>query len=78
MIGTDAGLDVFPSGLDGEGAPTHKLVLIALGMPVLDTMELTTVAQKAAELGRWEFLLTASPLRVPAGTGSPINAIATF
>lgn len=78
VIGTDAGLDVFPSGVEGEGAPVHKLVLVALGMPILDTMNLGPVSDKAAELGRWSFLLTAAPLRVPTGTGSPINTIATF
>ena len=28
--------------------------------------------------GRWEFLVTAAPLSVPGGTGSPLNPIATF
>lgn len=77
IVGTDAGLDVFPSGLD-DGAPTHRLVLVALGMPILDTMDLTAVSLKAGELNRWTFMLSAAPLRIPRGTGSPINAIATF
>ena len=78
IVGTDAGLDVSPSGMEGEGSPVHILVLVALGMPILDAMNLEAVAQKAAELERWEFLLTAAPLKVPTGTGSPLNAIATF
>lgn len=78
IVGTDAGLDVYPSGIEGVGAPVHLLVLNALGMPVLDTMDLDTVSRVAAERKRWTFLLTAAPLRVPHGTGSPLNAIATF
>ena len=78
IIGSDAGLDVYPSGVKGVGAPVHEMVLVALGMPILDTMNLEAVAEMAAELNRWEFLLTAAPLRVPHGTGSPINAVATF
>lgn len=78
IVGTDGGLDVYPSGVEGVGAPVHLLVLVALGMPILDTMDLEAVADKAADLGRWEFLLTAAPLPVPNGTGSPLNAIATF
>ena len=78
VVGTDAGLDVYPSGVEGVGAPVHLLVLTALGMPILDTMDLTAVAAAAAERKRWTFLLTAAPIRVPKGTGSPINAIATF
>jgi kynurenine formamidase len=56
----------------------HTLVLTALGMPILDVMDLTAVARAAAERKRWTFLLTAAPLRAQTGTGSPINAIATF
>ncbi len=78
VIGTDGGLDVYPSGIEGVGAPVHALVLTALGMPILDVMDLTAAAQAAAERKRWTFLLTAAPLRAEAGTGSPINAIATF
>ena len=78
VVGTDAGLDVFPSGIESDGAPTHRLVLVALGMPVLDTMDLTAVSLTANELKQWTFMLSAAPLRIPGGTGSPINAIATF
>lgn len=78
IVGTDGGLDVYPSGVEGVGAPVHMLVLVALGMPILDTMDFEAVANAAAERQRWEFLLTAAPLRVPTGTGSPLNPIATF
>ena len=27
---------------------------------------------------RWEFLVTIAPLRIPNGTGSPVNPIAMF
>ena len=78
VIGTDGGLDVYPSGIEGVGAPVHTLVLTALGMPILDVMDLTAAAEAAAKHKRWTFLLTAAPLRAEGGTGSPINAIATF
>ncbi|MCY3840792.1 MAG: cyclase family protein [Gammaproteobacteria bacterium] len=78
VVGTDGGLDVYPSGVPNSGAPVHTLVLTALGMPILDVMDLTEVSEAAAERKRWTFLLTAAPIRVPNGTGSAINAIATF
>ena len=78
VVGTDGGLDVYPSGVPDSGAPVHTLVLTALGMPILDVMDLTEVSAAAAERNRWSFLLTAAPMRVPNGTGSAINAIATF
>lgn len=77
-VGTDGGLDVYPSGVESVGAPLHVLVLSSLGMPILDTMDLTAAAETAAKLNRWEFLITAAPLRVEGGTGSPMNFIATF
>ena len=58
VIGTDGGLDVYPSGVPDSGAPVHTLVLTALGMPILDVMDLTAVSVAAAERKRWteEFL----------------------
>lgn len=78
VVGTDGGLDVYPSGVPDSGAPVHTLVLTALGMPILDVMDLTRISEATAERKRWTFLLTAAPMRVSNGTGSAINAIATF
>jgi hypothetical protein len=36
------------------------------------------VADTCARLGRWSFLLTIAPLKVPGGTGSPVNPVAVF
>ena len=70
VIGSDAGLDVFPSGVDGVRSPLHQLFLIAMGTPLLDNLSLEAVAEEAARQNRWEFLLTANPLAVAGGTGS--------
>ena len=40
--------------------------------------DLEALSAAAAARSRWEFLLTASPLAVPLGTGSALNPIATF
>ncbi|WP_169675731.1 cyclase family protein [Flavivirga algicola] len=78
VIGSDGVSDKYPSGIEGLGAPIHQLLLVALGMPLLDNLQLEALAAKAASLNRWEFLFVAAPLRIPGGTGSPINPIATF
>jgi kynurenine formamidase len=78
LIGSDAALDVKPSGVEGYDSPVHALILVALGMPIFDNLDLEAVAQEAARQNRWEFLLTTAPLRVGGGTGSPLNPIATF
>lgn len=78
MIGSDAASDVMPSGVEGVGQPVHLLVLFAMGVPIFDNCDLEALSDAAAKRGRWEFLLTAAPLAVPGGTGSPLNPIATF
>jgi len=78
MLGSDAASDVMPSGIDGVAQPIHQLVLIAMGMPIFDNLDLEAVSSAANQRKRWDFLLTAAPLAVPGGTGSPLNPIATF
>ena len=78
VLGCDGVSDAFPSPVEGLEDPVHILALVALGMPLFDNLDLEPLAKKSAELNRWEFLFMASPLRVPGGTGSPINPIAIF
>lgn len=78
MIGSDAATDVLPSGIPGVSHPMHLIVLHAMGVHIFDNCDLEALGKKADELKRWDFLLTASPLAVEGGTGSPLNPIATF
>lgn len=78
VVGSDLALDVLPSGVDDFPMPVHWTVVVYLGMPILDNLNLEDVAEAAAQRKRWQFLLTVAPLNVPGGTGSPINPLATF
>ena len=78
ILGSDGASDVMPSHVAGVTQPIHQLVLIAMGMPIFDNLDLEAVSAEAAKRGRWEFHLSASPLAVTGGTGSPFNPIATF
>ncbi len=78
LAGSDACLDVLPSGVQGVVQPVHALFLIAMGTEILDNLDLESVGDEAAKRNRWAFLLTAAPLTVKGGTGSPINPIAVF
>ena len=78
IIGSDVASDVVPSGVEGVALPIHQLVLVAMGVHIFDNCDLEALSEAAAKRNRWEFLLTASPLAVPGGTGSPLNPIATF
>ena len=78
MMGSDACLDVLPSQVEGIVQPVHQLFLIAMGTPIFDNCDLEQVAVEAARRNRWAFLVTASPLTVHGGTGSPLNPVAVF
>ncbi len=78
VIGCDGVSDVMPSGVEGLANPLHELVLVGLGMPILDNLDLEAVAAAAAQRGRATFLFVGAPLRVPGGTGSPMNPLAVF
>jgi kynurenine formamidase len=78
LLGNDAVNDVQPSGIQGSPRPIHQVAIVALGLPLVDVMDLEAVAKEAARQRRWEFLLTFAPVPVLGGTGFPINPIATF
>ena len=58
--------------------PIHRFAIVSRGMNLLDNIDLDAAAETAARLDRWEFMLVIAPLRVPGGTGSPVNPIAIF
>jgi kynurenine formamidase len=78
ILGSDAASDVIPSGIPEMSHPVHLLVLHAMGMNIFDNCDLEELSEVAEKHKRWEFLLTASPLPVDGGTGSPLNPIATY
>jgi kynurenine formamidase len=78
MLGSDDSADLLPSGIEGSVQPIHQLFIVAMGTPIFDNMDLEALAVEAARQNRWEFLITAAPLAVEGGTGSPLNPIATF
>ena len=78
ILGSDDAQDVSPSLVEGVRQPIHQLALVAMGIHLIDYCDLEELGKEAAKRKRWEFLLTAAPMAVSGGTGSPINPIATF
>jgi kynurenine formamidase len=58
--------------------PLHQVGLVAMGLVLLDNPTLVELLRACVSLQRAEFLLMAAPLRIPNGTGSPVNPIAAF
>ena len=75
VMGSDHPQYVSPSPLT---AAVHDFALVYLGVHLFDNLDLEALADAAAARNRWEFLLTAAPLPIRGGTGSPLNPIATF
>lgn len=75
VLGSDHPQYVSPSSLP---AAVHDFALVYLGVHLFDNCDLEALADAAAAKKRWDFLLTAAPLPIPGGTGSPANPIATF
>jgi kynurenine formamidase len=78
LLGSDDAQDVVPSLVEGVRLPVHTLAITALGINILDNMDLEAVGETAARLNRWEFLLTVAPVPVTGGTGFPTNPLAIF
>jgi kynurenine formamidase len=66
---------VSPSEVTGA---VHDFALVSLGIHLIDNCDLEALSEAAAARNRWEFLLTAAPLPIVGGTGSPMNPIAMF
>ena len=77
-VGSDAATDVMPSLVEGITQPVHTMLIAGFGSNIFDNMDLEALAETAAGENRWEFMLTAGPIPVEGGTGSPLNAIAVF
>jgi kynurenine formamidase len=77
-LGSDGNSDTAPSTTEGIAFPIHVLALNAMGVHLFDYLQLEDLAAACDRAGRWEFLFVAAPLRVPGGTGSPVNPIAVL
>ncbi|MER6129714.1 cyclase family protein [Streptomyces sp. NPDC001795] len=78
LLGGDGDSDVRPSPVDGVHSPVHVLTVTAMGVPLLDNLDLEALSAAAAEAGRYAFLLVVAPLNVPGGTGSPVTPVAVL
>lgn len=76
VLGSDGDSDARPSPVAGVDSPIHALALAGMGMPLIDNMNLEEIAEACVATNRWEFLVILAPLRIPGGTGSPVNPIA--
>ena len=78
VLGSDGNNDTAPSAAEGVDFPVHVLAVNAMGLHLLDWLQLDYLVAVCDELSRWSFLCVIAPLRLRTGTGSPVNPIAIF
>lgn len=77
-FGSDGANDCQPPVVKGFSNPFHVLCLVGMGMPLLDNLDLESLAASCRAKGRSSFAVSVCPLTLQGGTGSPVNAVALF
>ncbi|MGZ6256612.1 MAG: cyclase family protein [Candidatus Limnocylindria bacterium] len=76
-VATDTwGLEVLPNQTPDVFQPLHIILIVHMGLLVGEIFDLDALAEDCAADGRYEFFLTAAPLPVTGGVGSPVNPLA--
>ena len=78
LLGGDGDSDVRPSPTPGIASPIHALAITAMGVPLLDNLDLEALSQACRAENTYRFMLIVAPLNVPRGTGGPVNPIAVL
>jgi kynurenine formamidase len=77
-LGSDGVSDVLPSRVAGVGMPIHEIAIVALGLHLMDNLDLDALSAACAEEQRWECLFVVAPMVLRRGTASPVNPLAVF
>ena len=75
LVGTDN-----PAVENSPGDPAigslHRKLLPALGLPLMEMLDLERLVVRCADEGRWDFLFVSVPLHITGGVSSTANAMA--
>jgi kynurenine formamidase len=76
-VATDTwGFEVRPNEFDVAFQPLHQVAIPNMGLFIGEMWDLDALAADCADDGRYDFWLTAAPLRVTGAVGAPVNPIA--
>jgi kynurenine formamidase len=80
VLGSDAIQDVIPSGFESFDMhrPIHTVGLVAMGLWLIDNVELTELAATCELKKRYEFFFAALPWRMVGVTSAANNPVAIF
>jgi kynurenine formamidase len=77
LFGGDC-IERLPSGYPSLPLPFHALALAALGLAILDNVDMERLRAACREYGRNAFMLVVAPLPIDRATGSAVNPLAIF
>lgn len=76
-VATDTwAMEVLPNETPDVFQPLHIILIVHAGLLVGEIFDLEALAEDCARDGRFDFLLSAAPLPITGGVGSPVNPIA--
>ncbi len=76
VLCSDGISDLLPPRPGHWSFPIHQIGIVGLGLHLIDNVRLDPLLAACRQQGTYEFLFSAAPLRIPGGTGSPINPVA--
>ena len=56
--------------------PIHQIGITGMGLTLIDNLALGELLTHTRARSRGAFLLVVAPLRIPGGTGCPVNPVA--
>jgi hypothetical protein len=76
LLGSHGHNDAAASAVAGVDFAVHVLAIAALGVHLIDDLDLEVLAPICAEFRQWSFPCVVAALRPALATGSPVNPIA--
>lgn len=78
VLVSDGISDLLPPRPGHWSFPVHQIGIVGMGLHLIDNARFDSLLAACRAAGQWAFLFTAAPLRIPGGTGSPINPVAVL
>jgi hypothetical protein len=79
VLAGDGTSDPMPARPDSRWPfPLHQVGIVSMGLHLVDNLRLDELITACRESDQWTFLLTTCPLRIPRGTGCPVNPVAVL
>ncbi len=78
VLCSDGISDMLPPRPGHWSFPVHQIGIVGMGLHLIDNVRLDGLLAACRAAEQYAFLFTAAPLRIPGGTGSPINPVAVL